>query len=124
MIPGHSLSYRNRSFGRAFLAFSRLLAPIIDALQADPGSGQSLVQWAEVAGVSSRTPARRWVAATGLGCCEWRQRLKLAASLPLLQSDCKVGDVAKRVGYSGPSPFIAMFRRLTGMCPTQLKSAV
>lgn len=100
-----------------------LVAPVIAALQADPGDRTSLDEWARRAGVTDRTLSRRWAASTGLGFHEWRQRAKLIAALTLLDAEGKVQDVADRLGYRSASAFVAMFHKMTGHSPTRMLSA-
>jgi AraC-like DNA-binding protein len=101
-------------------AADALLAPIVEALHAEPSSRQSLAEWARRAGVTERTLSRRWQGSTGLTFNEWRQRLKLVKSLALLEAGYQVQYVSKALGYNDPSAFIAMFRRLTGSSPTAI----
>ena len=48
---------------------------------------------------------------------DWRQRLRVVSALGMLDAGLPVQDVARRLGYSTPSAFIAMFQRLTGESP-------
>lgn len=96
-----------------------LLAPIIAALSADPGNRVSLAEWGQGLGVTERTLSRRWQSAVGMSFNDWRQRLKLVASISLLEGGASVKDVAAALGYNGPSAFIAMFRKMTGESPSR-----
>ncbi|MGF0536712.1 AraC family transcriptional regulator [Agrobacterium sp. ES01] len=98
-----------------------LIAPILQSLQDNPGDRRSASEWARFAGTTERTLARHCLEQLGMPFNDWRQRLRLVASLALLEDGFSVQDAAKRLGYSTPSAFIAMFRRMTGMSPTQLR---
>lgn len=92
-------------------------ARVADALHADPADARTLDAWGQVAGASSRTLARIFLAETGLTFARWRAQLRLAAALPLLANGIPVTTVAHRVGYDSASAFIAAFRRAVGVTP-------
>ena len=98
-----------------------LLGPVLSALQADPGDRHSLAEWARRMGTTERTLSRRCQDDLGLSFNEWRQRLKLVAALALIEAGEPVHRIAAQLGYSNASAFIAMFRRLTGTSPTQMR---
>jgi AraC-like DNA-binding protein len=97
-----------------------LLHPITDALQQNPSDRRSLAEWARLLQTTERTLSRRFHGCLGISFNEWRQRLKLVASLSLIESGKTVQEIANDLGYSSPSAFIAMFRRQTGTSPTHL----
>ncbi|WP_319519172.1 helix-turn-helix transcriptional regulator [uncultured Martelella sp.] len=97
-----------------------LLGPILRALQTDPGNPLSLAEWARRCGTTERTLSRRCQSELGISFHEWRQRARLIAALTLLDDDEPVHLIASRLGYSTPSAFISMFRRMTGTTPTQI----
>lgn len=97
-----------------------LLQPITDALQENPSDRRSLAEWARILQTTERTLSRRFHSCLGISFNEWRQRLKLVASLSLIESGKAIQEIASDLGYSSPSAFIAMFRRQTGVSPTHL----
>jgi AraC-like DNA-binding protein len=99
-----------------------LLQPVIDALQADPSDRRSLAEWARSLQTTEKTLSRRFQGQLGISFNEWRQRLKLVASLSLLEDGKSVQSIARKLGYGSSSAFIAMFRRQTGTSPTNLQS--
>jgi AraC-like DNA-binding protein len=107
----------------SYLPFSDdpLLGPVLSALQADPGDRHSQAEWARRMGTTERTLSRRCQDDLGLSFNEWRQRLKLVAALSLIEAGEPVHRIASQLGYSNASAFIAMFRRLTGTSPTQMR---
>jgi AraC-like DNA-binding protein len=107
----------------SYLPFSEdaLLSPILTALQEKPGDRRSLAEWARKAGTTERTLSRRCQDQLGISFNDWRQRLKLVAALALLDAGAPVHRIADQLGYSNASAFIAMFRRLTGTSPTQIR---
>lgn len=98
-----------------------LLGPVLKQLQQAPGDRRSLAEWARLAGTTERTLARRCQDLLGLSFNDWRQRLRLLTALGLLDAGESVNRVAGQLGYSTPSAFIAMFRRLTGQSPAQAR---
>jgi len=99
-----------------------LVQPVIDALQADPSDRRSLSEWARSLQTTEKTLSRRFQGQLGISFNEWRQRLKLVASLSLIEEGKSVQSIARTLGYNSPSAFIAMFRRQTGASPTNMRS--
>jgi len=93
------------------------LKKICDALLADPGRGESLEDWADLVGVSSRTLARLFQKDLGMRFVDWRQQARLAEALSRLASGVPVSSVAHALGYDSPAAFSAMFRRTLGSAP-------
>jgi len=52
---------------------------------------------------------------------DWRQRLRVVSALGMLDAGQPVQTVARELGYSTPSAFIAMFQRLTGESPDSVR---
>lgn len=98
-----------------------LLGPVLRALQSEPGSRRSLAEWARAMKTTERTLSRRCHERLGMSFNEWRQRMKLVAALALLEAGKPIQQVAWELGYSNASAFIAMFHRLTGTSPTQMR---
>ncbi|MEU0467046.1 helix-turn-helix transcriptional regulator [Amycolatopsis sp. NPDC006131] len=90
---------------------------VTDALLADPGDSRSLDAHARAIGVSRRTLTRLFVQDTGMSFDRWRTHMRLRAALPLLAEGRPVSSVARAVGYSTPSAFLAAFRRTVGTSP-------
>ena len=99
-----------------------LIGPILAQLQQDPGNRRSAGEWASRAGTTERTLSRRCQDVLGMSFNDWRQRLRLLTALALMDEGKSVNHVAERLGYSNPSAFIAMFRRLTGVSPSQMRT--
>ncbi len=104
------------------LSGDALLGPVLRALQADPGDRRSLAEWARRVKTTERTLSRRCQDELGISFNEWRQRMKLVAALAMLDAGRPVQDIARQLGYSNTSAFIAMFHRLTGTSPAQMRS--
>lgn len=88
-----------------------------------PDTPQQLSDWARQLAVSERTLGRLFQKQTQMSFRQWRQRARLLAALPQLQTPQSVTEVALACGYDSTSAFIAAFRRLFGATPGQLLRA-
>ncbi|MCX4386907.1 helix-turn-helix transcriptional regulator [Micromonospora peucetia] len=89
---------------------------VATALAHDPGDSTGLAEWAERLHVSVKTLQRDFAREFGMSYSQWRTRLRLRASLALLETR-PVGEVARRIGYASPSAFISAFAREYGYTP-------
>ena len=101
----------------------RLLA-IDRALASNPGDPRTLEQWAAVAGASARTLTRLFLRETSMSFRSWRDQFRALAAIPALANGKSVTALAMELGYETPAAFAAMFRRVTGLTPSQYVAAV
>ncbi len=94
-------------------------ARVAAMLSKDPADPRSLEDLCARAGASKRTIERLFLSETRMSLGQWRQQLRLVRSLPLLAAGEKITHVALECGYSTPSAFIAMFRKMLGTTPRQ-----
>ncbi len=94
------------------------LKALCDRLIADPASNQTLEEWAENVGASSRTLARLFESELGMSFGRWRQQVRLAHAAPLISRGMPLSAVAAELGYASQSAFSAMFRRTFGQSPS------
>lgn len=74
------------------------------------------------AGIPERTLKRRFKAATGTTLIEYLQNLRVEAAKRLLESGTQaVDDISVEVGYEDASFFRRLFKRLTGLTPSQYR---
>lgn len=99
------------------------LLRVAHALIEAPGSPRTLDDWASFGAMSSRTLRRLTLAQTGLSFAQWRQQVKLMHGLDMLAQGIAVAEVSDALGYSSPSSFIAMFRKVFGDSPAHYFSA-
>jgi AraC-like DNA-binding protein len=92
---------------------------LCEALLADPADDRNLEEWGRQLGASSRTLARLFQRETGLGFDTWRQRLRLSCALDRMELGESITHIALDLGYSSPSAFSAMFRRVLGAPPSR-----
>lgn len=86
-------------------------------LLAEPGNGSPLAELARGSGASPRTLERLFRQETGTSLGRWRRQVRLVHALRRLAEGHTVERVARETGYSTPSAFIAMFRRVYGVSP-------
>lgn len=98
-----------------------LLGPILHALEARPGDTRSLAELAHANCTTERTLMRRCQRDLGMSFAEWRQRLRVVKAMPLLDAGQTVETIARDLGYSSASAFIAMFRRLMSITPDEYR---
>ncbi|WP_405647421.1 helix-turn-helix domain-containing protein [Streptomyces uncialis] len=87
------------------------------ALIADPADPRGLAEFARLSGCGVRTLTRVFTADTGMSFVQWRIQVRVRAALTYLAGGLPVSVVGRRVGYSTPSAFVAVFRRVTGRTP-------
>jgi AraC-like DNA-binding protein/quercetin dioxygenase-like cupin family protein len=92
-------------------------------LLADPTNSQKLSQLCKVSGCSKRTLERIFQGEAGMTFGKWRQQLRLMRAVRLLAEGAKVTHAALEAGYSTPSAFICMFKKVLGVTPTAYFSA-
>lgn len=95
------------------------LAALCRGLLEAPAAPDTLDDWAERVGASTRTLARLFQRETGMGFTAWRQQVRLAEAVSRLAQGEAIALVAESLGYASPSAFTAMFRRGLGASPTQ-----
>jgi transcriptional regulator GlxA family with amidase domain len=77
----------------------------------------------EVAGLEERTLMRRFRKATSMTTTEYAQRLRVSKAQDLLQFGKESAErIAWEVGYSDPSAFRRVFRRIVGLAPAEYRA--
>jgi len=93
------------------------LRRLCEALLRDPARRETLEEWSDIAGASSRTLARLFERETGMRFVDWRRQVRLAEALVRLAQGRDVAAVARAGGYESASAFTAMFRQTLGKTP-------
>lgn len=82
----------------------------------------ALIQAVSQSGVPERTLKRRFKAATGVSLIEYLQNLRIEQAKRLLeQSALSVDDISNEAGYEDASFFRRLFKRLTGLAPSDYR---
>jgi AraC-like DNA-binding protein len=100
----------------------RVLA-VAQAFASNPGDTRTLAEWATFAGASVRTLARLFEREGGMTFRQWREQFRVLAAIPRLMGGDSVTILASDLGYETPGAFATMFRRVTGMAPSQYLAA-
>lgn len=93
------------------------LAPMCEALYADPADPRGPEAWGRELGMSERTLARRFDAELGMSLRAWRRRLRLFKAIELLGGGLDVTRTAMELGYGSTSAFVYAFRSEMGCSP-------
>lgn len=93
------------------------LEEIARAIIAAPQDARTVEALAAGINVSGRTLMRRFQAETGISLARWRNLVRVRLALLELAGGSSVAAVSRRLGYSNPSTFIALFRQVTGHTP-------
>ena len=72
---------------------------------------------AESLAMSKRTLERKFHKETGMTLQAWSLRLRFLKAIELLTAGHSITNIALDLGYSSASPFIYMFRNISGMTP-------
>jgi AraC-like DNA-binding protein len=96
---------------------SARLRRAVDDIAADPTRPEGLAEVARRAALSERSFERHFRSETGLSYRAWRRQARLMKAVEWLSLGVAVGEVAYRLGYEGPSAFIASFRTTFGATP-------
>lgn len=99
------------------LPHDKRLLHIADIIGKNPANKQTLDQLAHAAGVSGRTASRLFPSETGMNFRQWRQRMRLLHSLPMLEESNSVEHIAFSLGYESTSAFVYAFRNQFGITP-------
>lgn len=100
---------------------SELLRQVLAEVETELSRKHSTKTLAARFHLTERTLERRCMAEMGIGIGEWQRRLRFMRALQALDAGKSVKQVALELGYSSPSVFISMFRRLAGQTPDQYR---
>lgn len=82
-----------------------------------PANLPTLEMAAREAAMSERSFERKIKAETGMSYRTWCRQVKLFRALELLATGRSVSDISHKLGYEGPSAFIASFKKAFGVTP-------
>lgn len=98
-----------------------LLKQVLDDVSSNLRQKRSTKEIAEKFHLTSRTLERKCSAELGIGFGEWQQRVRHMKAFEGLEEGRTVQQISWELGYSSPTVFINMFRRLTGVTPDQYR---
>jgi AraC-like DNA-binding protein/quercetin dioxygenase-like cupin family protein len=82
-----------------------------------PGVKTTTLILADSLAMSKRTLERKFHKETGMTIQAWSLRLRYLKAIELLTAGHNITNISLDLGYSSPSPFIYMFRNISGMSP-------
>ncbi|MCX2544072.1 GlxA family transcriptional regulator [Pseudomonas sp. COW5] len=92
-------------------------------LQSTGATDVSLASMAERSGLEERTFLRRFRAATGLKPTEYCQHLRVGKAREMLEfTNGTIDHIAWTVGYQDPGAFRAIFKKITGLAPSDYRN--
>ena len=92
-------------------------------LQASGAVEVSVATMAQEAGLEERTFLRRFRTATGLRPTEYCQHLRVGKARQMLEfTNATIDHIAWTVGYQDPSALRAIFKKVTGLAPSDYRS--
>ncbi|MHB0775932.1 AraC family transcriptional regulator [Halomonas sp. WWR20] len=104
---------------RISIAADRRIQKICNRLIENPSDNRQLEDWGREVGATKRTLTRLFTNEFGTTFIYWRQQLRIMNALPRLLQGESVTDVSQSLGYTTPSAFTVMFKRITGRTPRQ-----
>jgi len=93
------------------------LLKMCSQLYEQPGGKQTTLMLAENLAMSKRTLERKFHRETGMTIQAWSLRLRFLKAIGLLTAGHSITSISLDLGYSSSSPFIYMFRNISGMSP-------
>jgi AraC-like DNA-binding protein len=93
------------------------LLKMCNQLYERPGGKQTTLMLAKDLAMSKRTLERKFHKETGMTLQAWSLRLRFLKAIKLLTAGHSITNISLDLGYSSPSPFIYMFRKISGMSP-------
>lgn len=115
----HLLAQASRQTANLPMPADRRLRAVCDAILQNPQNNDTLEQWGEHIGASSRTLARRMKEETGVTFHHWRLQVRVDEAKCRLLEGMSISEVAASLGYRSSSAFIYMFRSMLGSTPAQ-----
>lgn len=111
------LSVPRRSASLPFPQSAQLVR-VTEALCANPADPRDQKDWADLAGLSVRTFVRHFRAETHMPFSSWKQRLRILNAQERLARGEPVTSVALSVGYGSLGAFAEVFKKNTGLRPS------
>jgi len=111
-LPAQPLGLRMPRDARLLRLCERFLG---DLSTTDP-----IARLAAAVGLSERTVVRLFPKETGLSFARWQDQARLLKAFELFDAGQSVTRVALELGYSSPSAFAKMFRRIIGKPPSAI----
>ena len=100
-------------------AQDKRLIPIISELHANPGNPNTLEQWSEQVGASSRTLNRLFNKSFSMNFSQWKQKLRALRAVEMLEAGHTQQTIAEQLGFESSSAFNTAFKKAFNCTPGQ-----
>lgn len=120
----NALARRRRAgaFNLRALDYYPRLRRVRDRLEQAIARPLSTAAAASLAGLNPCYFSTFFHAKVGMRFSEWSRQVRIERAMVILRSeDCPIGQVVRRVGYTGPRAFQRAFKRHTSMTPSQFR---
>jgi AraC-like DNA-binding protein len=97
----------------------KTLRQITEGILATPDQSLQLKDFSAQLHLSERNLLRAFVRETGLSFCQWRQQALVTLALERMVEGESLTRIALDFGYTSPATFSTMFKRVTGVKPSQ-----
>ena len=84
-----------------------------------PADDRGIEIWADSLSISAKTFQRHFTQQTGITFGQWKQRLRLLSSIPLLLAGNSIIHAAFECGYESHSAYSLAFKKLFGVSPSR-----
>ncbi|HGE8325112.1 TPA: helix-turn-helix domain-containing protein [Serratia marcescens] len=95
------------------------MAEICRLLVITPADDRGIEAWADSLSISAKTFQRHFTQQTGITFGQWKQRLRLLSSIPLLLAGNSIIHAAFESGYESHSAYSVAFKKLFGVSPSR-----
>lgn len=102
-------------------AVSDVMQRILDDIKENLRRKMSTEEVARKFHMSTRTLERKCIIELGISFGEWQKRARYMKAFEGLNAGLTVQQISWELGYSSPSVFINMFKKLTGITPEQYR---
>lgn len=102
----------------------RYLGAVLRHLDTNPADNKSLADFAHLLKTTERTLLRRCARDLRMPFAEWKQHLRVVKALPRMEGKDTIERISSAIGYTNPSSFIAMFKRMMGVTPDEYRSSI
>ena len=117
------LSAQNSARGRKFNVAAMNYKTIIDTMNEHISENLSIDELADLCGLSVSNLKKIFSKYAGGGVMKHFNRLKIKKAMKLLQLGLSVADTSMQLGFSSQNYFSVVFRRETGMLPSDYRQA-
>ncbi len=122
LILGEIAMARPLSLSFAPMPPHPLLRYLVEEFSKTENLNRTNAEWAEAVNMTERTLSRLILRETGMTFKRWRIQVCMLNSLPWVMDKVDNGTIAARLNYQRASTFIAVFKKIFGVTPGELRA--